>query len=306
MNLDALLAAEIDVQELSETAFEEIRGEVRKAARADVVRAAKALKSRRIRMGVVGIAAASVAGVATLALPAPHTGEPSAVNRRPVEVEYKTVAQIISAAAVAPSLGDPASAPYWKVVKSSPCVSTRSMKFPAGSRCTNTVWWGNGRPSVLLPNYPGIPGDSRPYQWPANTYDVDGNTLTWSEINVRAWTGAQIASLVAAQKPATEPAPWFDFAVATDLLADAPASDTIRKQLWRYLGTIPGVRMKGKAHDSIGRTGWRISMPEGPGDTPSVIIDPATGLVLEQENLAQPDSRTTFTSVGPTATAPRI
>lgn len=304
MNLDEALALDHRVPDLSQSAFDQIREQVRAAAGAEVARTARAVRARKARWTVVGLSVAGLAAVAIAARPSLEHAPDRSGHPPVTQVHYRTVAQIVGAASVAPSVGDPSAAPYWKVVRSSPCRSVRFMKFPARSVCSNTTWWGNGRPSLFLPHYPGIPGDSRLYRGvPGNTYVIDGRTLTWQQINARSWTMSQIAQLAINGTSSSMPRSWAAFAGATDLLADAPASDTIRKQLWQYLGTIPGIRMDGKVTDATGRVGWRISLPEH-GETPSVIIDPASGLVLEEENLNDSTSRMTITFSGPVNDAP--
>lgn len=302
MKLDEVLGRSAAVPELSDDRFEAIRTEVRNSTRNEVRRVARLVRRRRRRLALGALTAAAVAAVASVMASSPHPLPPTGptVTKPPVvHTDYKTVADVIDAATTAPSLGDPATAPYWKVVRSSPCPPTTLHPIPKQTACTSTIWWGNGRPTVIEDN--GYTSTV-----PGTNYAIFGRQMDWQQLNAGTWTDAQIASLVSKGRPPTEPASWFDFQVATGFLADAPASDTIRKQLWRYLATIPGIRFDGKTHDSLGRAGWRVSLPEGDGATQSVVIDPSAGRVLEETgNLYSPDSTDTITFAGPATTAPQ-
>ncbi|MFT3873885.1 MAG: hypothetical protein QM714_14785 [Nocardioides sp.] len=218
------------------------------------------------------------------------------------------MAQVIDAAAIASSSVDPTASPYWKVVTSWDCAGIANADGadrPAGSTCQNTMWTGNGRPSVLE----DINGEVR--QIPQGTIEIDGRTLTWEQVNNQTWTDAQVATMVADNETSTKadraPSGYYVFKNAIGLLTYTPASPAIRKQLWQQLAKVPGVTFDGRATDALGRSGWRLTWGSQDAGQESIIIDTTTGMPLEQSDQAagvKTPNVTTIVSAGPADSAP--
>jgi hypothetical protein len=242
----------------------------------------------------------------------PVTG-PSPSISIPVSPDFKTVAQVVNAAADATPAVDPTAAPYWKVVLRQHVLGCG----PEPDRCamedsTYTIWNGLGRPGVVQTE-----GGSAPFAPtsipPAAGIAVSGRQMTWAEANSRHWTQSELASLVAdgvaAGKPGRPRAEWYIFKNTADLLMTSPAGSDLRKQLWRYLATVAGARLDGKQTDALGRGGWRISYTLAGYGEQSFLVDSVTGQLLETRVLIagaeqKEPSVTTLVSAGPAATAP--
>ena len=289
------------------------------AARADISRRAVLVRRRRMtRIGsaVVGVSAAA-AVVAVVALQ-PSAHAPSEQSKPPVHVlvtpQFKTVAQVVNAAAAATPNVDPTASPYWKVVfrdHSLGCI----VGMPGPEQCAfntsiHTMWMGNDRPGVLRIH--GDDGASETVGIPAEAIRIDGQMMSWRAINARTWTIGELAPLVgdliAPGQPGRAPAEWYVFKNTGDLLMNDPASPAIRKQLWRHLATVSGVRLDGRATDSQGRQGWKLSISMKQFGTQSYIVDPTSGVILESlvqfPQDKQPSSIITLISAGPATTAP--
>lgn len=297
------------------------------AARADITRRATVVRRRRMaRFGTAGVgvaAAAAVVGVITLQpgrTTAPEAGPTSTV---PVTPDFKTVAQVVNAAADATPDVDPTAAPYWKTVVRSDSFMTRPL--PDGTYCNVaqhlvlTGWSGNDRPSVgFVTGDPMSHDNGKPVARPAAGSVIDGRAMSWRQINEGHWTHAQIVGMVTepgmndGDNGGRPPAPYYVFKDTAELLLASPASPAIRKQLWHHLASLRGVRLDGRAKDALGRQGWKLSY-EGPtigghkyGDE-AVIVDPESGLLLQNSVTFPEDSAPSMevlVSAGPADTAP--
>jgi hypothetical protein len=221
-----------------------------------------------------------------------------------VHRQFRTVAQVTRAAGAAHG-AELGSAPYWKVVTDHHSLSC------TGDDCrpTNghrTSWAGIGRPGLIEDTQFGA-GDLPSI--PASTVTVDGRTMSWSEANGRAWTPAELASLVAdggGDKPGRAPSSWYVFKNTGDLLAESPASGQVRKALWQQLGRVPGVRLVGSVADHTGRHGWELTLSMPAYGTQSYIVDPESGSLLESRVRfpGEPLTWATYLSAGPATSAP--
>lgn len=308
MVLADLLERGRSVPPLSPNVRDTTRDVLLAAAHQDVLRRAKIARlwrTRRIRVGFTAAAALAVAitVVSQDAIPTspPLTPAPSTIRT----AEFTTVAQVIHAAAAAPVDDDPGAAPYWKVVTRWPCPPAIKNP-PPGGICGATLWIGNGRPGVF---------EDRSYRTPittatresAYTVTFEDQTLTWSQVNARTWTQRQVVALVAEGRPPTLPASVFVFNTASDFLAEDPVPPSMRKQLWNVLAALPGVTLQGRAKDSLGRTGWLLTLSLPGWGTQSVLIDPESGKVLEVNGSVRAGgaiTATTVVSAGPAETAP--
>jgi len=312
MSLDDLLDRTRTVDPPAESTLMHGRTEVLAALDASLVRQARIVRRRRhrrIALGAVAAASATVIGVGILTT---NGTTPPTAGHRPdggakppvVTRHFTTVAQVTRAAGAAPGT-ELGSAPYWKVVtdyRSSSCTETVCSPFD-GHR---TAWAGIDRPGVIEDTQFG-PGD-RP-SLPAATVTIGGQQMSWAAANGRTWTPAQLAGLVAdggGDKPGRAPSSWYVFKNTGDLLAESPASPAIRKELWHLLGRVPGVRLAGDVTDHQGRHGWELTLSNPTYGTQSYIVDPETGSLLEgRVRLAgAKPTWATYLSAGPASTAP--
>ena len=72
-----------------------------------------------------------------------------------------------------------------------------------------------------------------------------------------------------------------------DLLTDPRSSGALRAAAYRVLASMPGIQLRGRIRDPIGRRGTAIDFPAGYTGTIGyrLVIDPATGAVLAEETL---------------------
>lgn len=318
MNLDELLTRSGAVDAPSPELLDGLADTVAAAAHADIARRAVLVRRRRLaRIGsaVVGVtAAAAIVGVVAVQ-PAAKTPSQQAVppSRTAVTPPFRTVAQVINAAAAATSNVDPTAAPYWKV-----SLRERVLGCDIGvATCAMhtgvyTIWNGNGRPGVVQNLGDGFVSMD-PTEIPAATLSVDGQTLSWRAANQRTWSAADLAAMVAdggtPGKPGRPSADWYIFKNTGDLLMDSPAGPKLRQQLWHYLATVQGVRLDGRAKDALGRTGWKLSLDIAGYGRASYIVDTTTGQLLESSvwiagTGTKEPGVTTLVSAGPSATAP--
>jgi hypothetical protein len=315
MNLDELLERDCTIPTMDPAAKATSRDRAVATAREGIARQAKVLRIRRSRRALISVAAAAVAGVAVISqtggTSGPHPRTTVAQNNPsqapPVQVEFKTVAQVLNAASTASSHGaDPASAPYWRIETKYNCdLQMVSAPVPKDGLCTHTEWLGIGRPGVVtdtaFPDRPAIP---------AETITLNGQTMSVATFNSRTWTEAQLASLVAdggsSGEPGRAPAEYYVFKNTGDLLTNSPLSPTIRKELWQHLERVPGVRLDGRAKDRLGREGWKVSLAVPGYGRNSYLVDTTTGGILEESG-SRPDGSTYTATVvyeGPAQSAP--
>lgn len=290
------------------------------AVEADIARRARYVRRRRAaRISGIGVvAAAAVVGV-VVAQPSGTTRvaqakEPT-VSKTPISPRFRTVAQVVNAAASAISNVDPTAAPYWKVELKAHDIGDRVTDN--GTNCivindhSPTIWWGNGRASVSQ-DLGGLVGEGKPVALPRATVTIDGTTMSWRQANARHWSIAQLRSLVPDNGPSPQQGGpiegWYVFKNTGDILTDSPASAAIRKELWRNLASLPAVKLVGRATDSLGRQGWKLSISDPSVGTASYIVDTSTGQLLEQSQTSatsrEPDVITLVTA-GPSQTAPK-
>ncbi|BBH17781.1 hypothetical protein Back2_20680 [Nocardioides baekrokdamisoli] len=322
MNLTELLDRAGAVDGPSSAVVAAVDAQLAIAARSNLARRAALVRRRRIaRVGsaVVGVtAAAAVVGVVVLQPGAQAPGPQSrpSVSTPPVAPHFTTVAQVVDAAAAATSDVDPTAAPYWKVVTRDHSIGCL-VGMPGPAQCSfttsvHTIWMGNGRTGVVQGGSEGAGGaPGYTVGIPEDATRIGGRMMTWREINARSWTIAELAPLVgdliAPGQPGRAPANWYVFKNTGDLLMNAPVSPAIRVQLWHYLATVPGVRLDGRATDSQGRNGWKLSISMRDFGIQSYIVDPGSGLILESLlQLPQDKQPSTITliSAGPAATVP--
>lgn len=290
-NLDQLLEYSSEIDAPSADVLLAARNIVTTEAEVTAARAARIVHMRRRhRRLTIGVAAAAVAGLVAVPLlsqgsstSAPPAAGTRATRHAPVVQEhFRTVAQVISAAAAAAGRSpNPADAPYWKIVKRWDCSGVADAKGtlrPSGSTCENTQWNGNGRP--------GVSGDANGgyMQIDAATVTVDGRTIGWKQANTHSWTDAQVATMVAdtgSSGNGRAPAGDYVFKNAIGLLVYMPASPTIRKQLWHELGSVQGAILNGRVKDSLGRTGWKITLDTPGWGSQWLVVNTDTGAVLE-------------------------
>jgi hypothetical protein len=173
--------------------------------------------------------------------------------------------------------------------------------------CQNSMWTGNGHPGAFED------ANGRVTTTCEGSITVDGQTMTWAQANARSWSAADIASMVAdnpggTRKPGRPASSFYIFKNAIGLLTYAPASSAIRTQLWNQLAAIPGVQLDGQQKDSLGRTGWRLTLgsPGAGYGIQSILIDTDSGMPLEESDKA-PGNRpnvVTIASAGPANSAP--
>jgi hypothetical protein len=308
MNLDELLSQEAAVPPLNPAKFSETQALIEAAAHQDVARLARIHRLRRGRRLLMGVAAAAVAGVVitTQSTTSPDLDTSIGTYPNVRTADFKTVAQVTNAALAATADADPTAAPYWKVVSTYQCTTTAANAPQSGrAACQHTVWEGNGRPGVVEDSAFAATAI------PAATVTIGGQTMTWRQANAQSWTDAQISALVADDGPANKPggrAPtgWYVFKNTGDLLANAPASAPIRRQLWRQLASVPGVKLAGRAKDSRGRSGWLLTLKTPGYGNQSYVVDTATGMLLEQVVRLPHQDPSVFTlvSAGPAQAAP--
>lgn len=307
MNLDELLDQTRDVDPLDPTVKAEVHDRLLAAARADIQGRAKASRLQRARPIATGLVAASVAAVAAISFTYAGSGHraPTAGNG-PVDVQFRTVAQVVDATTAAPGPGDPTAARYWKVVTSWKCDGSQATTGGTSARtCKATMYAGNGGPGVTTD------ASGTTMTVPEATAVVDGKEYAWRQVNTMRLTDAEVRSLVADNGPigkeARGPSSAYMFKNALGLLVYVPASSAVRKQLWHVLAGIPGVQLDGKATDALGRTGWRLTLDSPGWSTQSILVDPQTGMPLEETDQAPGHevNVTTVVSVGPADTAPK-
>lgn len=291
MDLNELLQRDGGVVDLDPESRQRMREAVMCAAHEDVARRARIVRLWRRRVLVLGAAAAAVVVVTAM----PHsTGTPAVGGKRStvpaVTGQFRTVAQVIDAAASATPEVNPTSGPYWKVTFRN-CANR--------SACEWTVWNGINRNGVHLAGGPGnvtyVP------ECPA-TLTIGGKQMPWSAVNARTWSQSEINTLaqdisqlavvrrstangevtMSVETGKVTPSPALAFGNIVGILAQAPASATIKKQLWAALEAMPGIRLEGQHKDALGRTGWQITLATSGGGRESALVDTATGAVLEE------------------------
>jgi len=227
---------------------------------------------------------------------------------------FATVADVLHAASDASDAPSPGDAPYWLVqstYRGSECSGSGTTTTCSPVDGHRSYWDGVTGPGVLEDSEST---QGKPISMPKDTLTIDGQTLTWPQVNARTWTDQQLLGLVAGGGSSA----WYLFKDIGDLLAESPASPTIRSQLWQALEKVPGVRFDGQATDSLGRSGWKISVDDPSQGTASYIIDTDTGTIL-QSGVTQAwgdrpgtapqgfgaSTYATYTSDGPASTAPQ-
>lgn len=317
MKLDELLESESKVLPRTSLTREAARSALVEAAHNDIARRAKIVRLRRRRVMAACAAVVVVAGVATVHAygsekPTSHADAGAQGTKAPITTNFRTVSEVVDAAAAAPSIAGPGNAPYWKVVLSAPetdCNQNRCHR----STTRASYWIGLNKPGVQ--NF-GLLGPGKP--WISSTgilkVQIDGHWMTWGQANAKTWTTAQLKTI---QFGGFNPirGPWLSapawyrtgYDVASALIS-APASHTIREQLWKILGNVPELQFQGRAKDSLGRPGWRLTLPSAGGDwaAMSYVVDAATGVVLEyaEHSPYSPAAAVTVVSAGPANSAP--
>lgn len=309
------------------------RNVVTAEAEATAARAAKIVHlRRRHRRLTIGVAAAAVAGLVAVPLlsqggstPTPPAAAPPMTHvAPPVQARYRTVAQVINAAAAHTGSTDPTTDAYWKVSSTYvgwgcelggvPIGAPPSTK-PTPTIChtvkgTRTAWTATAGGT-------GVLEDSQMHDRPSlgpGTIVVDGQNLTWRQFNARSWTEAQLETLInysgTADVPGYSTRSWYSLKDAFDLMAESPISPAIRTQLWKIVEKIPGARLVGQATDHAGRTGWEISYSDPTDGTMTFIIDTTTGMLLESGGSLRAsggvETHETYLSAEPTTTAPSV
>jgi hypothetical protein len=127
-----------------------------------------------------------------------------------------------------------------------------------------------------------VPGD--------NTFLLSEQRLTYDEIQrlpadpdgLKSWL-AQAARVEGAKETIVDS---FVTRALTDLLFQLPAPKEVRAAAYQALRTMPGVRVKGTAKDSVGRTGTVLSIVRGTKGTivrSDLIVDTGTMLLLAED-----------------------
>lgn len=93
-----------------------------------------------------------------------------------------------------------------------------------------------------------------------------------------------------------------------ELLFENPASPSLRQAAWEVAATIPDVEVIGDLTDSFGRRGTALEWVSNPLEDQRsvVIIDPSSGIILEERYIRGTENvgRWTLVEQGPTATVP--
>ena len=331
--LDQLLETSSVVDSPSADVLVATRKVVAAEAEATAARAAKIVHlRRRHRRLTIGVAAAAVAGLVAIPLlsrgsaSTPLSAAPPVTHvAPPVQAHYRTVAQVINAAAAHTGSADPTAEAYWKVhstyvgwgceLGGVPIGAPPSTK-PTPTIChtfkgTRTAWTATAGGTGVLEDTDS-PGQ-RPSLGPG-TIVVDGQNFTWRQFNAKSWTDAQLETLInyggTADVPGYSTRSWYSLKDAFDLLAESPISPAIRAQLWKIVEKIPGVQLVGQATDHAGRTGWEISFSDPADGTMTFIIDTTTGMLLESGGSVKASNGAktyeTYLSAEPTTTAPSV
>ncbi|GAA2275373.1 hypothetical protein GCM10010149_17610 [Nonomuraea roseoviolacea subsp. roseoviolacea] len=129
------------------------------------------------------------------------------------------------------------------------------------------------------------------------TFTLSEQRLTYDEVQrlpadpdgLKSWL-----SRVAQVEGATETImDSFVTGALTGLLYELPAPKEVRTAAYRALQTMPGVRVKGTAKDSVGRTGTVLSIPRQKGTAvrSELIVDTGTMLLLAEDMQAATDGK---------------
>lgn len=316
MKLDELLESESKVVPRDSLARESTRSALISAAHNDIARRAKIVRLRRRRALAACAGVAVIAGIAAVRSSGPENPARRVDTRTrgtttPISTNFRTVAEVVDAAAAAPSVASPGLAPYWKVLTTVPGTVCSDNRCHSSSMRA-TYWIGLDGPGVQML---GDPGRGEPLVGSTGTLRVaiDGRWMTWRQANAHTWTTTQLKTI---RFEGFNPnhGPWLDvpawyrtgYDVASALIT-APASHAIREHLWKILGTIPELQLQGRAKDSLGRPGWRLTLPSAGTGWPaeSYIVDAATGVILEyKEHSPSTPAGITVVSAGPADSAP--
>lgn len=239
---------------------------------------------RRVRRRTLTVGAV-LAGVAAAAiLPTVSIG-----GSRPTAAAQ--AADFLNAMATKASGPDLGNATYWKVsllvggdqppapvneYYSRTTFTTEMVGFPAARKTlqakpgTSTLWFGDTSNAVRWDDLPTLP--------------TDPSRLARRLVGDWGARGA--------------------FMTVGSLLGTAPISPDVRTAVYQVLARTPGVRLLGTTHDAAGRAGKALAVTYGAGtanpETETMIIDPATGRLLQQEYRSRTDdNRFTYLSQGP-------
>jgi hypothetical protein len=269
--------------------------------------------SLRRRLTLTGAAAAVTAGVATVSVVSlgagqhagsgpgqPGTAGPGrpAVTGSGQPTGYTTAAMLLRAAGEAAGAqpGGWPHAAYWHTV---------SVRVYKGRTLRDESWEGHHVAGVMRDSLagPGVTPDTGPA--------IFGEGLSWDQLYALptdpAKLGAMLSHEVKDYGPDPNPtggvsADQEEFVEVGDLLRDSPASPALRKALYDVAAGIPGVRLVGYLKDAVGRTGVGVEF-HGEG---TMLIDPATGQLLEEFGGNDIAGGAVYLSQGPASTAPAV
>lgn len=319
MTLDDTLTAARPVTPPSPATLGHGRADLIALTHADISRHARLVRQRTRRRVLGGATLAAAATCAFLILPhgdgtkASNIAAPStSVSHDPiVEVTYANAAQVLSATATAAGLqsallGD---APYWKVVSQDGADESRR----------RSVWIGVDGPGVMPFPMSDTPAKKTVYRaMPQATIELGGHTYTWRDLNGGALAASDFPRLLTENELANDDGSksdraaheYYFFKEAYEVLARTPASPAIRQKLWDAVADIAGVELDGKVTDSLGRTGWAVSLSSVGQGTQTYVVDPTSGALLESRGHAEGASAAdgwveTFVESGPADSAPK-
>lgn len=259
-------------------------------------------KSERPRWhwAVAGLAAAAV--TALILAPQVNREDPN-VNATPTHsvkvapsqtssATYSSSSEVLLAAATAPS---PATrtAPYWHV---------RSIQAFGSEQVPREVWIGRGRPSVLRQ-------DGIVEEIPAYTFPVGHESLVWRQLQTLPTDVRSLRSLLSRDDaPKGRDKRWVVFKSAGELVAEAPVPPGVREALWRVLAAEAGTSRTERASDSIGRSGWSVSLSVPGEGRVTYLVDPSSGQLLEARHFpaGQSSWSVTYLERGPADSAPQL
>lgn len=323
MTLDDVLTAARPVAPPAPAILERGRAEAVSLAHAEISHRANMVRRRARRRVVSGAVIAAVAVGALLLIPRADepsrpiangpstTADPASPPAPVVKVDYRNASEVLKTTAAAAGaqsapLGD---APYWKVVT----------QYGVDENTRSTRWIGVDGPGVMpFDETSDRPGAEDLFDaLPQATIRLDGRTYTWRELNDGALPADALPRLLTDTElrhrdtdPERAAHEYYFFKEAYEVLARTPASPAIRAALWDAVADIKGVELDGEVTDSLGRTGWAVSLRGVGQGTQTYIVDPTTGALLETRGHAEGRSADegwveTFVESGPADSAPQ-
>lgn len=317
MNLDEILTATRDVAPLDVIALERGHSTTLTAVHDDLAHRARIARRRARRRAISAAAVLATASAVSVFVSvggndaAPEGGLTAAPAV--VQAPFTNASQIVNAARTAAGKGSDelGDAPYWKVVSEYTESGIQgSQEITAGTR---TIWQGITGPGVLRDTTGGsfkVAGGGI-LELPQATLRLGSRIYTWREVNAGALTTAQIHDLLTLADDATSsldgrPASeWYIVKQARELLSETPAAPAVRQAIWQELSTMSGVTTSGRTIDAAGREGWNLTYTVKDHGSQRLIVDPATGAILQAEVESQESTyRVTYLHTGPSDSAP--